>query len=131
VHLSIITPEQTVMESDNARHVLLPAENGELGILEGHIPMVCSLDIGQVRVDLADKSIVLATSGGFVEVADDRVVVLAETAEKAEDIDVERARRAKDRARERLETRDADLDEARARAALLRAINRLEVAEQE
>lgn len=119
------------MESDNARHVLLPAENGELGILEGHIPMVCSLDIGQVRVDLADKSIVLATSGGFVEVADDRVVVLAETAEKAEDIDVERARRAKDRARERLETRDADLDEARARAALLRAINRLEVAEQE
>lgn len=131
MHLSIITPEQTVMESDNARHVLLPAENGELGILEGHIPMVCSLDIGQVRVDLADKSIVLATSGGFVEVADDRVVVLAETAEKAEDIDVERARRAKDRARERLETRDADLDEARARAALLRAINRLEVAEQE
>jgi F-type H+-transporting ATPase subunit epsilon len=131
MHLSIITPERTVLESGNARHVLVPAENGELGILEGHMPMVCAMDIGRVRVDLAEESVELATSGGFVEVLADRIVMLAETAEKAEEIDVERARRARDRAEERLRRTEQEIDLARAQAALLRALNRLAVAEGE
>ncbi|MHC4788906.1 MAG: ATP synthase F1 subunit epsilon [Planctomycetota bacterium] len=128
MHLAIITPERTVMETDNAEHVLLPAENGEVGILPGHIHMVCSLQIGRIRVDMADEIVSLATSGGYAEVVADNVVILAETAEKAAEINVSRAQAARDKARQYLGRRDATVDDA-ARAALMRALNRLRVAE--
>jgi F-type H+-transporting ATPase subunit epsilon len=129
VHLEIVTPERTVMAVDNAEHVLLPADNGEVGILPGHINMVCSLEVGRIRVDLPGESIDLATSGGYAEVVGNSIVVLAETAERAEEIDVGRARAARDKARRYLARRDATVDDIAAQAALLRALNRLNVAE--
>ena len=130
LQVEIITPQGVVLELDDADHVLLPGVDGELGILPGHIFMVSSLTIGQIEIDRPDGSIHLSTSGGFAEVASDRIAVLAEAAEKAEEIDVERARRALGRAQERL--REAvEVDEAVFRAALARAINRLRVAGEE
>jgi len=128
VELKIITPERIVLEADDVEHVLLPAENGEVGVLTGHMPMTCSLGVGHIRVDRPGSSVDLATSGGFAEVLDDRVTVLADTAERAADIDVARAQKARDRAQERLARRDEQTDYLRAQAALTRALNRLKVA---
>jgi len=128
VQLSIITPERTVLEADDVEHVLLPAENGELGILPGHIAMVCSMQIGRIRVDRPGQSTDLAISGGVAEVLADRITVLAETAELAGEIDVSRAEAAHDRAREKLGKSDAAPDLAAVQAALARAMNRLRVA---
>lgn len=131
MHLTIITPETTVLQSDGVEHVLLPAENGEVGVLPGHIAMMCNLQVGRIHADLAGRSVRLATSGGFAEVLSDHITVLAETAEQAEQIDVERAGKARDRARQRLRRRDDEtIDFARAQAALLRALNRLRIAEE-
>ncbi len=128
MHIRITTPERTVFEARDAEHVLLPSEAGELGVLPGHMPMVCTLQVGRIRVDLPETTIQMATSGGFAEVLNDDVSVLADTAEKAEEIDVERARQARQRAEERLKRRTEDTDIVRAHAALARAINRLHVA---
>jgi len=127
LQVEIITPQGVVLALDDAEHVLLPGTEGQLGILPGHIPMVSSLTIGRIEIDHQGRTIRLSTSGGFAEVTPDRVVVLAETAEKAEDIDVERARRALERARKKLR-QAAEMDEAVLRAALARALNRLSVA---
>jgi len=129
VKLKIITPERTVLESDDARDVLLPAENGEVGILPGHIAMVCSMQVGRIRAQGAEGAVVLATSGGYAEVLEDSITVLAETAERAEEIDVGRATEARDRADRRLRQRDdPNVNVERALAALARALNRLRVA---
>lgn len=131
MHLTIITPETTVLQSDGVEHVLLPAENGEVGVLPGHIAMMCNLQVGRIHADLAGRSVRFATSGGFAEVLSDHITVLAETAEQAEQIDVERAGQARDRARQRLRRRDDEtIDFARAQAALSRALNRLRIAEE-
>ena len=119
-----------MFEAADVRHVLLPAENGEIGILSDHIATVCSLMVGRIRIDLPDDTVELATSGGFAEVLDDDISILAETAERAGDIDVERARKAMKRAREQLARRGELMDEAAAGAALARAINRLRIADQ-
>ena len=128
MELKIITPERIALEAQDAEHVLLPAENGQVGILPGHIAMMCSLKVGRIHVDLPDGSVDLATSGGFAEVLDDRITVLADTAERAADIDVERAQSAMTRAQERLRQRDEKTDDVRAQTALARALNRIEVA---
>ncbi len=128
MEVNVITPERSVFKAAGVEHVLLPAEDGELGILPGHISMICSMAVGRIRVDLPEESVELATSGGFAEVFEDRVTMLADTAEKATEIDVERARRARERAEERLRKRSEEIDMARAKAALSRAANRLHVA---
>ncbi|MFO7955937.1 MAG: F0F1 ATP synthase subunit epsilon [Candidatus Brocadiia bacterium] len=128
MHIRIITPEKTVLEADDVEHVLLPAENGELGVLPDHIPMVCTMQIGRIRVDLPGSSVDLATSGGFAEVLEDRVTVLADSAERACEIDVDRAQAARERAEERLRKSAEEIDMARAKAALARASNRLRIA---
>ncbi len=128
MRLRIITPESIVFEDDDVVHVQLPADNGELGILARHAPMVCSLAVGRIRVDLPGEALELATSGGYVHVVADDVTVLAETAEPAEQIDVERARRAAERAEQQLERTAERVEIGAAEAALRRAINRLKVA---
>jgi F-type H+-transporting ATPase subunit epsilon len=127
VQIKVITPDRTVLEAQGIQHVLLPAENGELGVLPRHMPMLCSLGIGRIQVDQSGKSVSLATSGGFAEVLSDRITVLADTAELAGEIDVERAEEARRRA-EQLLHRGEHVDHLRARAALARAANRLRVA---
>ncbi|SDK15016.1 F0F1 ATP synthase subunit epsilon [Sediminibacillus albus] len=126
--VSVVTPDGPVME-DSYEMVSLKAENGELGILPGHIPLVAPLTIGAVRLKGPEQTNRLAVNGGFVEVRPDKVTILAQSAEKPSDIDVERARKAKERAERRLQTKQDDIDFRRAEHALRRAINRLDVIE--
>jgi F-type H+-transporting ATPase subunit epsilon len=129
IKVSIVTPNGPVYESD-VEMVSTKAQSGELGILPGHIPMVAPLAIGVVRLKVPgskDQELV-AVSGGFLEVRPDKVTILAQAAEKAEEIDVERAQKAKERAEQRMrEQKVEDIDFRRAELALQRAMNRLTV----
>ncbi|MDE2889838.1 MAG: F0F1 ATP synthase subunit epsilon [Gemmatimonadota bacterium] len=129
--LEIVTPEKTVF-SGEVEQVRAPGTEGGFGVLAGHHPMLASLNIGEIvfsEQQNGPKSV--AISGGFAEVQRDRVTVLAETAEFAQDIDVNRAEAARERAREMLtQKRDQQIDEARANLALARAINRLRIGAQ-
>lgn len=127
--LEIITPEKVVFQGE-ATSLSAPGSNGGFQILYDHAPLLSSIEVGVLKVkDPQGKDIVYATSGGFVEVKNNSVVVLAETAEKPEEIDVTRATAARERANERLHSRRSEIDEVRARAALVRAVNRLRLKE--
>lgn len=129
IAVSIVTPDGPVYDAD-AEMVSTKALSGELGILPGHIPMVAPLAIGAVRIKKEGKTDLVAVSGGFLEVQPQKVTILAQAAEKAEDIDIERAIRAKQRAEERLKQKNQqNIDFKRAELALRRAINRINVAE--
>ncbi len=125
--VSVVTPDGEVLE-DDYEMVSCKAENGELGILPGHIPLVAPLTINAVRLKRENDEDIIAVNGGFLEVRPDKVTILAESAEKATDIDVERAEQAKTRAEQLLESNDSDTDELRAKLALHRAINRIDIA---
>jgi F-type H+-transporting ATPase subunit epsilon len=126
IKVNVVTPDGPVYE-DNVAMVSTKAQSGELGILPGHIPLVAPLAIGAVRLKLEDgKTEMIAVSGGFLEVRPDQVTVLAQTAERSAEIDVERALRAKERAEQRLrEAHQESIDFRRAELALQRAVNRL------
>ena len=129
LRVEIITPEGELLDIEDATHVLLPGQSGQIGILPDHSPLASSLQVGLIHIDRqAEESELLSTSGGFVEVNSNHVMVLAETAERAEEIDVERAQKALERAREQLhhveETERAELE-----AAIARANTRLRAAE--
>ncbi|WP_102348247.1 F0F1 ATP synthase subunit epsilon [Bacillus sp. Marseille-P3661] len=127
MRVSVVTPDGPVYESD-VEMVSAKAISGELGILPGHIPLVAPLTISAVRLKNGADSEKVAVSGGFLEVRPDKVTILAQAAELASDIDVDRARAAKDRAERRLQQAKADdIDFKRAEMALKRAINRLDV----
>ena len=127
--LDIVTAERMVY-SDNVDMVIAPGFEGQLGILPHHTPLMTTLLPGELRVKKGDEEVSLAISGGFLEVRPDRVVVLADAAERAEDIDVERAEEARKRARERLSQElEPGIDGARVEAALRRSLARLKVAE--
>lgn len=124
--LEIVTPERKVYERD-VRLVVVKGTAGELGILPRHIPLVTPLKVAPVKAKLEDGSEdKIAVHGGFVEVRQDKVVILAEAAELPEEIDVDRALRAKERAEERLRDRE-HYDFRRAEIALQRAMTRLQV----
>jgi F-type H+-transporting ATPase subunit epsilon len=127
IKVSVVTPDGPVYEAD-VEMVSAKAQSGELGILPGHIPMVAPLNIGAVRLKKGGNTELVAVSGGFLEVRPDQVTILAQAAEKAEDIDVLRAKAAKERAEKRLQSKQDDIDFKRAELALKRAINRLNVA---
>ena len=128
--LEIVTPEQ-ILFRDEVQFMVAPGAEGELGILKNHAPLVAALDIGVLRYnsDAGGAQKKMALSGGFMEVIDNVARVLAETAEQGEDIDVLRARAAKERAEKRLQAREEDINLARAELALKRAISRLKAAE--
>ncbi|MGG3561257.1 F0F1 ATP synthase subunit epsilon [Neobacillus rhizosphaerae] len=129
IKVNVVTPDGPVYESD-VEMVSTKAQSGELGILPGHIPLVAPLAIGVVRLKKDGKTELVAVSGGFLEVRPDQVTILAQTAEKASDIDVERAIKAKERAEQRMHDQHAEhIDFRRAELALQRAINRLAVSE--
>jgi F-type H+-transporting ATPase subunit epsilon len=125
MHLDIVTPERKVY-SKEVEMVSTRAANGDIGILPHHAPLVSPLSVTVVRVKDEGKEERIAISGGFLEVRPSGVTILAETAESATDIDVERAESAATRARERISEHDGDL--LRAELALRRAVNRLDVA---
>ncbi|TET26157.1 MAG: F0F1 ATP synthase subunit epsilon [Dehalococcoidia bacterium] len=128
--LDIVTAEQVVY-SDEADIVVAPGVEGQLGILPHHAPLMTTLQPGELVVRKGSQEFSLAISGGFLEVRPERVIILADAAERAEEIDISRAEEAKRRAEERLRERKIPaIDEARAEAALRRALIRLKVAEQ-
>ena len=127
LQLEIVTPERLVAK-DEVTAIQIPGKNGYLGILPGHAPLITELGIGEITY-VADRATYrLAVAWGFAEVLPHKVTILAEVAEKAEEIDVERARRARERAEERLKSASGEVDFQRAEAALERAATRIEVA---
>jgi F-type H+-transporting ATPase subunit epsilon len=125
--LEIVTPERIVY-SEQVDMVVVRGVEGELGILPNHIPLVTPLKIAPAKIKQGNREQLIAVNGGFVEVRKDKVVILAESAELPEDIDVERALAAKARAEQRLQAaRQEEIDFRRAQLALMRAMNRLEV----
>jgi F-type H+-transporting ATPase subunit epsilon len=126
--LEIVTPEKMVVR-DVAEEMQIPGKKGYLGILPGHAPLITELAVGEITYRADGYTHHLSVAWGFAEVLPDKVTVLAETAERAEEIDVRRAREAKQRAEERLKSGNPEVDFNRAAIALQRAETRLEVAE--
>ena len=127
--LDIVTVERLVYSQD-VDMVIAPGIDGEMGILPRHAPLLTALTYGELRVRRGDDEYSFAISGGFMEVQPDRVTVLADTAERAEEIDLERAETARRRAEERLVVMaDETVDFAKAEAALRRSKIRIKVAE--
>ncbi|MFZ3578578.1 F0F1 ATP synthase subunit epsilon [Virgibacillus sp. DJP39] len=124
--VSVVTPDGPVME-DSFDMVSCKAEYGELGILPGHIPLVAPLTISAVRLKRGNDVERIAVSGGFLEVRPDKVTILAQSAEKPSEIDVDRAQESKTRAESRLQTKQDNIDFQRAELALKRAMNRLDI----
>jgi F-type H+-transporting ATPase subunit epsilon len=128
--LQVVTPERVVL-ADPVVSLVAPGTEGKFGVLARHAPLVAELGIGDLAVTFPDgQREELAIAGGFLEVSAEGVIVLADTAERVQDIDPERAEQAKLRSERRLrgEAEEADIDTARARAALLKAVNRLKIA---
>lgn len=125
-HLEIVVPDRAFY-SDDVQELVVKTPDGEIGILKGHIPMVVAVSIGPVKIKKDDEWTHAFISEGFMEVTAHKTIVLADSAEWPEEIDVERAKAAEERARERLRTQLDHLEYARAQTALQRAISRLKV----
>lgn len=122
--LRVVSPEGNVLKEE-AEFVVLPGETGEIGILPNHTPLITAMNIGVIRYTVNGTIHRISTSGGFVEVADNKVTILADTAEPGEIIDLQRAIAAKERAEKRLNQRTQDIDIKRAELALHRALARI------
>jgi len=125
LRLEIVTPERKVYEED-VNIVIAKGVSGELGVQAGHVPLVTPLKIAPVRAKKGNSEELIAVHGGFMEVRTDKVVILAEAAERGADIDLSRARQAKDRAEQRLAGKQEEIDHRRAELALQRAVTRIQ-----
>jgi len=132
LRLEFVTPERAIVH-DEVDELQLPGEEGFLGVLPGHTPMLVSLKVGEMWYRKGTQKFHGFVGFGFAEILPDRVTILARIAEKADDIDLERAQSAKRRAEERLaevvKGGASEMDYERARIALLRAITRLQVSQ--
>ncbi|BBO85654.1 F0F1 ATP synthase subunit epsilon [Desulfosarcina ovata] len=129
IRLEVVTPEKSVV-SEGAQIVMAPGTLGEFGVLSGHTPFLTTLKTGSLKYkDESGRERFVFVSGGFAEALPDRVTVLAESAERRKDIDVQRAKAAVERAEKRMQGTEIDIDYVRAKAALLRAISRIQLAE--
>ena len=129
IKLEVVTPDKLVL-SEDVDIVVATGTEGEFGVLRNHIPFLASLQEGELRYRQGGKLSYMAVSGGFAEVLPEKVTVLAEAAELARDIDIDRAKSARERAQDRLvEAKKEELDHIRAEAALRRAMVRLKVVE--
>jgi F-type H+-transporting ATPase subunit epsilon len=125
--LEVVTPQKSVV-SEEVEIVVAPGSEGEFGALKGHTTFLTSLKLGTLRYKGADgKEKFVFINGGFAEVLPQKVTILAESAERRKDIDVERAMKAKERAEKRLAAKTPDTDLIRAEAALRRALHRLKM----
>ncbi len=129
IQLIVVTPERQLLR-ESVVEVTMPGLDGQLGILPGHAPLMTELGIGELsyRTSTSSQPVVLAVISGFAEVLGDRVTVLAETAERAEEIDLARAEEAKARAEKRLSAGDTNIDWDRANIALQRSVIRIQIA---
>ena len=126
LYLEVITAEKLALREE-VDEVIVPGLDGELGILPDHTPLISQLKTGILSYRQGAQSRRMHVSGGFVEVASDRVSVLSDVAEKPEEIDLERAQRAKERAERRLASRGEDVDFPRAELKLQRAMARIQL----
>ena len=124
--LEVVTPDRAIVK-ETVDEVVLPGSEGSFGVLPGHAPLLATLQVGEMWYRKGQERHYLAIAFGFVEVLPDRVTVLAQIAEKAEDIDTTRAEAAKTRAEQRITSRQTDLDFERARIALMKSLVRLQV----
>src|SRR5438445_9220163 len=127
LHLQIVSADRLLVE-DQVDEVEIPGADGYFGVLPGHTPLLALLQVGELWYRKGSDKSYLSIAFGFAEVQPDRVTVLAEIAEKAEEIDIARAEAAKKRAEERLVKATVDMDFERARIALLKSLIRLQVA---
>jgi len=126
--VEIVTPRK-VLYSGQAVSFTAPGELGSFQVLRDHAPLLAAIEIGELKLrEPSGSEILYATGGGFVEVLANRVVVLAESAERSDQIDIRRAERARERAGERLKSRREEIDFERAKSSLLRALNRIRIA---
>ena len=130
LHLEVVTPEK-VMVSQEVDIVVAPGSMGEFGVLEGHVPFLSGIEPGELRFSNGNQTERFLVTTGFSEVSDNKVSVLVDAAEKATEIDAERARKAMERAKERLsmDRGKEDVDFLRAESALKRAIVRMRISE--
>lgn len=127
IKVTIVTPFGAEVEM-NVKHMRAPGSEGDFGVLPGHLPFLTTLRIGALYLDTDSGNRIWSTSGGYIEVLADHVTIMAETAEPANKIDVERAKESKERALARISDVSADVDHERSRISLARAINRIKVA---
>ena len=125
--LEIVTPDRALVREE-VDEIQLPGSEGYLGVLPGHTPLLTTLKVGELWYRVGAEKHFLAIAGGFVEILPDRVTVLAQIAERAQEIDIARAEAAKGRAEERLAKPSSDLDFDRARIAMMKSLIRLQVA---
>ena len=125
--LEIVTPDRP-LAIEEVDEVVVPASEGELGVLPGHTPLLASLKVGELWYRQGQEKHYLLIAFGFAEVQPGRVTILAQGAEKADEIDLARAEQAKKRAEERVSRPTVDMDAERARIALLKSLIRLQVA---
>ncbi len=129
LNLEIVTPSKSAFKGE-VKSITVPGTKGRFQVLKNHAPIISTLDIGMIKVDLPDgKENYYSTAGGTIEVLDNKVLVLADSIELVSEIDEERALAAKQRAEERLAEKNAEINLARAEAALARANNRLQLKE--
>lgn len=129
IDLQIVTPERMLVQ-ETVDEVQIPGADGYFGVLPGHTPLLAALSVGELWYRKGQDKTYLSLANGFAEVLPDRVTILAQLAERAEEIDVERAESARRRAAERLDQRAdqrSDVDYERARLALLKSMTRLQV----
>jgi F-type H+-transporting ATPase subunit epsilon len=128
LQLEVVTPDRLVLSTE-ADVVVCPGVEGQFGVLPGHIPFLSALEIGEMYYRKGGQIEYLAVSGGFAEVTGEKVTIVAESAEKGREIDIERAKRAQERAEKRVAAgKTAEIDWARAEAAMRRSLVRMRVA---
>ena len=124
--VEIVTPTR-VITKENVTYLRCPGVDGSFGVMVGHTDGIIALSVGEVKVEVGNKEKWIATSGGFADISPEKVLLLLETAEQSFEIDVERAKTAMKRAKDRIDEK-GKIDIFRAEAALIRAINRLKIA---
>ena len=124
LEINIITPTST-LEFLDVEYLRAPSTEGLFGVLPGHISSIIALDVGEVKISINNKSMYYATSGGFADINNDKVILVLETAEEASNIDINRAEKSLDKAQSYLDDKSNDVD--RAFNAVKRAKNRLAV----
>jgi F-type H+-transporting ATPase subunit epsilon len=127
--VEIVTAERLVYSEEGVDRLIVPGVEGELGVLTLHAPLLTMIQPGVMRIVKEGDEVEMAITGGFIEVRDNRVTILADSAERAEEIDEARAEEARGRAQRLLEEREAEVDLARAEVSLRRALVRLKTVE--
>jgi F-type H+-transporting ATPase subunit epsilon len=125
--LEVVTPDRSVV-TERVDEVEIPGAEGYFGVLPGHTPLLATMQVGELWYRKGGEKVYLSIAFGFAEVLPDRVTILAQLAERADEIDIARAEAAKRRAQERIATPAAEMDYERARIAMMKALIRLQVA---